>query len=412
MSRIESRRLYSDDALHSPAMERLDLRDRHLVTEIVYGTLRWRGALDHVLALQSARPWAGIDPKARTLLRMSLYQMWKMDRVPDHAICNDAVELARAGGGGGTDRFVNGILRGLGRSRPWERDDFLAGAPGWVRVSLPRWLYQRWVRRYGAGRAEEFALSLNAPPRAAFRLPGGAGEGGIPPGEPSPLVPGALLATDEAPPEGGAQAQDEASQLMPHLFGPAGQRGRAWDACAAPGGKAAVLGRIFAGVVASDISFNRVRRMRQVLGPEGLAPGGTIVADAGGPPPFGTEFEAVLADVPCSGLGTLRRNPEIKWHFKPEGFAALGRTQARILHNVARSVAAGGRLLYTTCSTEPEENERVVEEFLASRPDFQVEAPLYPQGVAAWTGSDGFVRTFPSVRRWDGFFAALLRRRG
>jgi 16S rRNA (cytosine967-C5)-methyltransferase len=412
LSRIESRRLHSDDALHSPAMERLDPRDRRLVTEIVYGTLRWRAPLDHVLALQSARPWAGIDPTIRTLLRMSLYQMWKMDRVPDHAICNDAVELARRGSRGGSDRLVNGILRSLGRSRPWERDDFLAGAPGWVRVSLPRWLYQRWVRRYGVAQAEEYALSLNAPPRAAFRPGDGAGEGETPPGEPSPLVPGALLATEEVPIKGGEQVQDEASQLMPHLFGPAGQRGRAWDACAAPGGKAAILGRIFERVVASDISLNRVRRMRRLAGTEGLARVGTIVADAGGPPPFSTEFEAVLADVPCSGLGTLRRNPEIKWHFKPEGFAELGQAQARILGSVARSVAAGGRLLYTTCSTEPEENERVVEQFLASHPDFQVDPPLYPRGVAAWTGPDGFVRTFPSVRRWDGFFAALMRRRG
>ena len=410
LERIESRRLHSDDALNSPAMERLEVRDRHLVTEIVYGTLRWRGPLDHLLAARSARPWAEVEPATRTLLRMSLYQMWKMGRVPDHAVCNDAVELARRESGRGSDRYVNGILRGLGRARPWERPGFLDGAPGWVRLSLPRWLYQRWVRRWGAAQAEEFALSLNRPPRAAFRLTGAEGEGETPPGESSPLVPGARLSLDEAPPGGRAHLQDEASQLMPHLFGPAGQGGRVWDACAAPGGKTAVLGGIFGRVVSSDISPGRVRRMLELLRAQGVRPGGVIVADAGGPAPFGVEFDAALADVPCSGLGTLRRNPEIKWNFRPEEFAALGRVQAAILRGVSQSVAVGGRLLYSTCSTEPEENERVVEYFLGAHPGFRIEEPRYPEGVAAWVGTDGCVRTFPSARRWDGFFAALLRR--
>jgi 16S rRNA (cytosine967-C5)-methyltransferase len=163
-------------------------------------------------------------------------------------------------------------------------------------------------------------------------------------------------------------------------------------------------------VVSSDISPGRVRRMLELLRAQGVRPGGVIVADAGGPAPFGVEFDAALADVPCSGLGTLRRNPEIKWNFKPEEFAALGRVQAAILRSVSQSVAVGGRLLYSTCSTEPEENERVVEDFLGAHPGFRSEEPRYPEGVAAWVGTDGCVRTFPSARRWEGFFAALLRR--
>jgi len=136
-----------------------------------------------------------------------------------------------------------------------------------------------------------------------------------------------------------------------------------------------------------------------------------IVADASKKPPFRNYFDAVLADVPCSGLGTLRRNPEIKWRFQPESFFSLQRTQIQILQSVSEAVRAGGRLLYSTCSTEPEENEQVVESFLRANPGFALERPSYPPGIEVWIGPDDMVRTFPSTRLWDGFYAALMVRR-
>jgi len=136
-----------------------------------------------------------------------------------------------------------------------------------------------------------------------------------------------------------------------------------------------------------------------------------LVADAGKPSPFRSCFDAVLADVPCSGLGTLRRNPEIKWHFQPKEFASLQSAQQNILIFVSEAVRVGGRLLYSTCSTEPEENEQVVNTFLNTHPGFCLERPTQPQGIEAWTNEDSMVRTYPSKNLWDGFFAALMTRR-
>jgi 16S rRNA (cytosine967-C5)-methyltransferase len=349
---------------------------------------------------------------------MSLYQMWQMDRIPDHALVNDAVELAKHELGKGIDRYLNGVLRGLTRSRPWKGEAFLRGAPLWVQVSLPKWLWDRWVERYGTDSARDFALSLNRPPQAAFRGAGEAAESGA---VPSDLVPDAFIRTKAVGGRGADEDeaslfpfQDEASQLIPHLLGSSASGWRIWDACAAPGGKCAILCKICGEsgrVIASDLSRERLSRLIKFFeGRAGLKPD-VILADASQPAPFRVFFDAILADAPCSGLGTLRRNPEIKWHFQPGQFASLQRAQNRILASASEAVRVGGRLLYCTCSTEPEENEQVVESFLRSHPRFSLEQPVFPPGIQAWTCRDQMVRTFPGTRLWDGFFAALLVRR-
>jgi 16S rRNA (cytosine967-C5)-methyltransferase len=416
LSRIESGNLFSDDALNSEGVAHLDVRDRHLVTEIVYGCLRWQVTLDYVLAKYSSRPWANVIPGLKILLRMSLYQLWHMDRIPDHALVNDAVELAKRELGKGTERFLNGLLRNLTRSRPWRDAEFVSKAPLWLQVSLPKWLWERWVRRYGEQSAREFALSLNKPPQPALRYSGSADARSVPAGiEPSELVPGAFIRRGDQGPETESRVlhyQDEASQLIPHLLGPISGI-RVWDACAAPGGKTAILCTNCgdAGlVIASDLRFGRASGMIGFLNEAGCSRARVIVADAARPAPFRICFDAGLADVPCSGLGTLRRNPEIKWRFRPETFPQLWQRQLAILQEVSRAIRTGGRLLYSTCSTEPEENERVVESFLAGNPGFGLQQPVSPPGIERWTGPDKFVRTYPSLRGWDGFFAALLVR--
>lgn len=398
--RIESGKHFSDDLLNSSAMEELELRDRRLTTEIVYGTLRLQGLLDYVLAPLSSKPWADVEQEPKILLRMSLYQLWHMDRIPDHALVNDAVELAKSRGKG-IDRFVNAILRRLTRVRPWRDGDCLRDAPPWVRVSLPEWLWRRWAERFGESAAFEYGSALNRPPQAAYRLSEEAVSETV-----SDLVPGAGIASERA---SDLQYQDEASQLIPHLLG-ASAGWKVWDACAAPGGKAAILAGICGEsglVVASDLKTRRVFRMAEML--KGRLH--MVVLDAAQPSPFRSDFDGVLADVPCSGLGTLRRNPEIKWRFRPDEFQALQKRQIRILESVAENVRIGGRLLYSTCSTEPEENEQVVESFLRSHPEFSPEAPSSPPGIDDWIGRDLYVRTFPSSRLWDGFFAALMVRK-
>lgn len=413
LSQIESRTIFSDDALNSPAMEQLELRDRNLTTEMVYGTLRWQGLLDYILGGVSSRAWEDVDPGARVLLRISVYQMWQMDRIPDHALVNDAVELAKKELGKGIDKYLNGILRHLARMRPWARRDFFRKTPPWIRASLPQWLWDRWAGRFGETAAMEYALSLNRPPQAAMRLSPEAA--GTLPFEavPSTLVPDAAIRISApAEKDRNLHYQDEASQLIPHLFGPLSGC-RVWDACAAPGGKTAILcglcgesGR----VIASDVGRDRISRLQALSANLGRLNPELLVADVSQPSPFLRFFDAILADVPCSGLGTLRRNPEIKWHFKPESFAALQKTQKEILDSVSESVRIGGRLLYSTCSTEPEENEQVIEWFLRNHPGFILEKPPSPPGIERWTGDDKLVRTFPGTHLWDGFFGALIIR--
>jgi 16S rRNA (cytosine967-C5)-methyltransferase len=418
---IESQRLFSDDALNSEGMQKLDIRDRHLTTEIVYGTLRWQGMLDYMLLEVSSRPWKRVALEVKVLLRMSLYQMWQMDRVPEYAIVNDAVELAKRGLGRGIEGYINGILRSLARSKPWKADGGCRKASPHIRASLPKWLWERWILRFGENASMDFALSLNSQPQAAVRM---IKDTDFPDSLPfevtqSPLVPGAYLrvASTSAPVSGdthGAsfQFQDEGSQLISYLLEPLAGR-RVWDACAAPGGKSAILCRLCGEsgrIVASDLKSERINRLAASNKSSHLFSTDILVADASQPSPFRDCFDAVLADVPCSGLGTLRRNPEIKWQFQPKEFASLQSVQKKILNCVSETVRLGGRLLYSTCSTEPEENEQVVESFLKTHRNFSLVRPVYPPGIEEWTGKDSMVRTFPSGRLWDGFFAALMTR--
>ncbi len=419
LRKVELEGLFSDDAVNSPAVACLDLRDRHLATELVMGTLRWQGLLDHVLRQASSKPWRGVDPRLRVLLRMSLHQMWQMDRIPDHALVNDAVEMVKRTTASGAGSFVNAILRRLGRERPWTNPGFLDSCPAWDRVSLPRWLWKRWTKRFGEERAREYALSLNEVPRMVLRVGDEAGDSDSLSGlevVPSDLVPGAFLvrsgrkAVSEVTKQ--LRIQDEASQLIPYLLGLAAGW-TIWDACAAPGGKSAILARIVDGggwVISSDSSWARLRRMARTMSENRGAASDIVILDARNPPPFRALFDAVLADVPCSGSGTLRRKPEIKWRLRPEQLAGLASTQERILASVSESVRPGGLLLYSTCSTEPEENEGVVSAFLTRHPGFNLVRPMHPPGVEILLDQKGFLRTFPGTRLWDGFFAALMRR--
>jgi 16S rRNA (cytosine967-C5)-methyltransferase len=392
-------------------------RDRNLTCEIVYGTLRLQGLIDHVIMKASSRP--ELDPGVRVLLRMSLYQMVYMNRVPHHAVVHDAVEISKRQLRSGTPGFINGVLRRLSRERPWAEAAFEQDLPPWVRVSLPPWLWHRWTARFGEARANEYADSLNRPPRMALRLAGAdigredlTGHGYL-----SELVPGAFLIDTDLPgpsPDILLKAQDEASQLIPHLLGPiAGWK--IWDSCAAPGGKAAILSSLCGtegSVTATDIHPARARRLRSVLERFHESAFHVLVADARLSPPFQKKFDAVLADVPCSGLGTLRRNPEIKWRFNPDQLPSLRLTQQQILASASEAVRDGGLLIYSTCSTEPEENEQVVHAFLETHPEFRLRGPSSPPGIESWLGSDDMLRTFPGDKPWDGFFAALLGREG
>ena len=418
LCQISLRGAFSDNAVHSKLASDLALRDRRLMTELVYGTLRWQGLLDHALMQVSARAWDEVDPELRVLLRISLYQMWFTERVPDHAILDDAVELAKRRSTKSASGFVNAVLRTLSRWRPWADPETIRSWPPWVQVSLPKWLWERWSDRLGVDRARAYSLSLNQAPRCAVRaVPGSRGTIKGPCAiEASDLVPGAHFlaagsSSRDLPP--GFMVQDEASQLIPQLLGSTTSR-HVWDTCAAPGGKSAILSEMCGEsgwVVSSDLNRRRARQLSSALLSLSQRSGSMVlVADARRSPPFRTCFDAVLADVPCSGLGTLRRNPEIKWRVQPKQLARFQREQLAILRSVSESVRIGGLLLYSTCSTEPEENEQVVERFLGSHRQFRIRKPQFPPGIEAWLDGEGLLRTFIEARPWDGFFAALMAR--
>jgi 16S rRNA (cytosine967-C5)-methyltransferase len=409
---------FSDQALSSGKLSALEARDRNLVTEITYGTLRWLARLDSMLIPVSSRPWRSVDERLKILLRMSAYQIWRMERVPDYAVVNDAVEISKQLLGNRMAPFVNGVLRQLsrdrGRSKPKEQE----GIAAWTKASLPRFLWERWKIRYGETAAMEYAMSLNEPPRTAIRYRGA----GLPEDHqsigivPSNCVPGAFLLPSSMNFEKRYQEilriQDEASQLIPQLLGTL-RGGWIWDACAAPGGKSAILQEMCdesSTLVSSDIDYDRALFLKNVSLRYAGCRSNVLVADALLPPPFRSHFDAVLADVPCSGLGTLRRNPEIKWRFRPDRFKILAEKQSKILSSISDAVRPGGYLLYSTCSTEPEENENVIWRFLATRRDYQLQKPAAPAGVDRWLDEDGMLRTFPCDRLWDGFFAALMVR--
>jgi 16S rRNA (cytosine967-C5)-methyltransferase len=399
--------------LHSTRVSNLQERDRRLVTELLLGSLRWQLLLDHFLAGVMSRPFAEVDLPVKVVLRLGAYQLWRMERIPPHAAVHDAVDLAKGSAGAGAARFVNGVLRSLARGRPWGEPGVLKSLPPAVSLSTPEWLWQRWERRFGERTAREYCSALNQIPRCAFRLSSTAGR---PEGcEPSDIVPGAYLtdggASAPASPPELARIQDEASQLVAFL--PPFRAGwRVWDACAAPGGKTCIVAENIGDsglVVATDRSRSRAGLLMRTLWQRGVA-ANVVVADAGKGAPFLCRFDCVLVDVPCSGLGTLRRNPEIRWRFDPVRLVALQRAQRSIIGHAAGAVKSGGYLLYSTCSTEPEENEEVVGQFLQENAEFRLVKPIRPPGVERWLDGSGFLRTFPSLRLWDGFFAALMVR--
>ena len=415
LCRIEIHNAHSDDALRIASVQALEQRDRNLVTAIVYGTLRWRAQLDWVLAEASSRPWNDVEETVKAVLRMSLLQMWRLDRVPDYAVVSDAVDLIRSRGLGRAAGFANAVLRNAGRRRWWADPAFEESLPSACRASLPDWLWDRWALRYGEDLAMRYAISLNEPPRPAFRFPTKSRAADDQPDAiPSEVVPGAFFPAHDLDPI--LRTMDEASQLIPYLLG-VEPGWRVWDACAAPGGKSSILLELVgeAGLVfSSDSSIDRTFFMKTAMKTAQAEPAGEdriLVADARRPP-FRGAFDAILIDAPCSGLGTMRRNPEIKWRVSEERLVKFQSLQLEILESASESVAPGGRLLYSTCSTEPEENEQVVSRFLAARPAFDLLTPASPPGLGPFVDGRGIVRTFPGTRLWDGFFAALFKRRG
>ena len=418
-----------------------DPRDRALAGEIAIGVQRRRAAIDHLVARAAARPLSAITPVALDLLRAATYQVLYLDRVPAHAAVADTVELAREAGAGRATGFVNAVLRALAdRRRPLALP--AAPAPGAldggnrraaldylaITLSHPRWLVERWLDRHGLQAAEAWARFNNAPAPVTLRantarntvaeLRATLDAQGVRTAA-TRLAPHGLVVAEGNPlsapaaAEGRFLLQEEASQLIVELARPA-EGARVLDLCAAPGGKTVGLaGCIGPGgfVVACDLRPRRVALLARLLARARLRRVAIVRLDATTPLPFGAAFDCVLVDAPCSGLGVLRRDPDIRWRRAPGDLAAFAATQLRMLRRAAETVRPGGRLVYATCSSEPEENDEVVARFRDSHPQFTPVAPATVPAVARVLDRDGYLRTLPFRDGVEAFFAAVLARR-
>ncbi len=360
---------YATDLLASRTRG-MDARDAGLASQIVYGCLRRRAQLDFLIASLAGRPAAALDVEVLLALRIGLFQLLHLDRIPPHAAVSESVELVRRAKKASAAGFVNAILRKAQRPPASWPDEA-------TELSVPAWLLDRWRGRYGASAARAIALAFLEEPEAYVRISSGV----PPPGvdvEPT-TVPGCFrVKSGDA---GGLPVQDIGSQAIVPLLD---LKPGLWflDLCAAPGNKTAQAMESRVRAVACDLHASRARRLASL----GC---GVVVLDGTRPLPFRAAFDRILVDAPCSGTGTLGRNPEIKWKLKPDDLADLQERQARLLANALAALAPGGRLVYSTCSLEREENEDVLERVLGH----------VPQTV--W-------RRIPGRDPGDGFFAAVI----
>jgi len=368
--RVERDAAYSDAVLHSHLLDDLDRRGRALVTEIVMGCLRRRGELDFLLSGRLSKPVRSLDIEVRTALRIGAYQLRCMAHVSAGAAVSDSVDLVKAARKRSAAGLVNAVLRNLPEALSIEES---------ARHSHPDWLTDRWRTNLGEAALQQFLRANICRPPTYVRLTSGAngpdtikeltikelGSEGVAL-DPTAVenafrVSGGNVSNSRAARDGRLVVQGLGSQLVaPLLSVEAGHR--VLDLCSAPGGKARQLAEV-APVVAADRHAHRLRTMR-ALGAKGLR---LLSLDAEHPLPFRAQFDRVLVDAPCSGTGTLARNPEIKWRLKPSDLDELHARQVKILSNALDVVAPNGRLIYSTCSLEPEENEHVVAEVLDNR---------------------------------------------
>jgi 16S rRNA (cytosine967-C5)-methyltransferase len=404
------------------------------------GVLRWRGELDFQLEELSGRATSSLDSEIATILRMGVYQIRFLERIPKAAAVNEAVELTKAAHKRSATGLVNAVLRrcpeGKGAIRPERFDDLDDAMRASVRRATPTWLLERWARNFGQeGMAgDDVAVRLawastQVPPtvlRAVDpaqdmpRLRDELAAGGVKtrPGRFSGralVVESGNVQASQALREGRVVIQDEASQLVADVLAPqAGQR--VLDLCAAPGIKAGQMAQALGSgiLVTCDLSASRLRTMARLLPPwlpkavQWLA----IRLDATQALPFGCQFERVLLDAPCSGTGTLARNPEIKWRLRPADLRRLAESQVKMLKRALGSLSSSGRLVYATCSLEPEENEGVVERVLEESPGCEAVSraelkSAYPE-LAPLFDAKGYLRTRPDLHALDGFFAAII----
>lgn len=428
--RVEAESAFASVLLARFSESDFSREDRALAQEIVLGVLRWKRSLDYFIERYSRRPIARLDLPVLIALRIGLYQLRHLTRIPRSAAVNESVNLVKQARSSSAAGLVNAVLRKaaghLGEQPGETITDPIERAS--VRLSHPRWMIERWQAWMGEDETASLARANNSPAPTAFRvnslrttvaqaLAELANEK-ITTRE-SAIAPGAFVVESRSPgvlnraaERGLIYLQDEASQLVSTLLEPR-PGDRVLDLCAAPGSKSshiAGLAQDKAWIIASDLYTHRLDSLKAASNRLGVTSIDPVALDATQPLPFiesAIAFDRVLVDAPCSGTGTLRGNPEIKWRLSLDDIRRLAELQASLLERAASSVARGGRIVYSTCSIEREENEDVVSRFLESNPRFQSISPGAREDLVT---SERFVRTFPHKQGSDGFFAAVIER--
>jgi 16S rRNA (cytosine967-C5)-methyltransferase len=438
--RVERENSYASELLHSSPLAKLSSRDHGLATELAMGVLRWQSLLDRRLAAASSEKLERLDSEVLAALRLGVYQLQFLSRVPARAAIFESVELVKAARKRSAASFVNAVLRKIAGGGAEDIFAEIGKSPDAITLAQnaahPPWLVARWIEHYGLEATRQICIHDQTVPGTAIHIHDDESDPDRPDAELAAagvqLAPGRLLSdarrvlsgdvtATRAYQEGRVSIQDEASQLVALLVG----RGAAiLDCCAAPGSKTALLARRNprAKVFATELHPHRARLLQNLS----RLPNVQVVAADARHLPFSRTFDRILADVPCSGTGTLARNPEIKWRLKAEDLRDLQSRQIAILKSALGQLAMGGRLIYSTCSLEQEENETVVDAAIDGTTEFKVadlkekleqlrqsgelsSEPGWKDIAALLTGP--YLRTIPGVHPCDGFFAAMIERK-
>jgi 16S rRNA (cytosine967-C5)-methyltransferase len=434
---VDTRKAYADVLLdHSLKTAAPSDRDRALLTELAYGTLRWRGKIDARLNLYLRSSLEETDPFIRNLLRVTFYQLLFLSKIPDYAAVNEAVQLAKAHGGDKVAGFVNAVLRNLLREKyktaePQPSNNWQTTLA--TEHSHPQWLIKRWLDYFGCddtvalmkanNEIAPLVLRVNSCRSSREALLALLSKSGVSAvttrWSPVGISVKSRSPVDQLPgfQEGLFQVQGEASQLVSYLLSPQRDE-RILDACAAPGGKTTHIAELMgdAGeLIAMDKSAKGIEKIRENVARLGLASVSVAKTDVRHqlPVEFRSPYDRILVDAPCSGLGTLRSHPEIKWHRNETDIKRLSHLQKNIVDRVVHYLKLGGVLVYSTCTLSRDENENIVENFLDYHKEFVLDdAAGYLPGEASSLVRGSHYMTLPHRHNTDGFFAARMRKVG
>jgi 16S rRNA (cytosine967-C5)-methyltransferase len=422
---------------NDPLFRQLPRPDRALAHALIFGVLRWQSRLDWTIGHLLRQPKKKLDPLVRIVLRMGLFQIDYLNRIPDSAVVHTAVDLVKTNNRRWAAGFVNGVLRNaLRRTKPPPMPDIdkdpITGLA--VRCAFPPWLVSRWIKRWGIDSAKALCDAVNQIPDITLRantlkttradlIESLQDEvKSIAPTSHSPegirlVSPGRPIDKWSAYRQGWFQVQDEAAQIITHFLDPHPGM-RIWDACAGLGTKTGHIAQLIKDqgqILASDLDWEKLKKVNREIQRLGVSCVTTRPLDLQSPEPVDDLplFDRILIDAPCSGLGVLQKNPDGKWRSSLADIDICAKRQLSLVENAAKHLQSEGILVYAVCSVEPEENEWVVRSFLQKHREFVIHFPemMSVSDARKLMTPDGFLQTLPHQNQMDGFFAAAFKRR-